>query len=360
MTSPLKLHIIGLRENLKGGRMGKIRVAINGFGRIGRNAFKIAQERNDIEIVAVNDLTSAEDLAYLLKYDSNYGTYAGEIKVEKNNLIINGNEIKIFKQADAKKLPWKEMGVEVVLESTGKFTTFEKAKDHLEAGAKRVVISAPSESPQIDTLMIGVNDDKIESSSLVVSNASCTANSVAAVLSILDEEIGVKKSMLTSIHSYTSDQPLQDAPSDNLRYSRAGAKNLVPTETGAISATAKAIPYFKNRLEGLAVRVPVSNVSISDLTILFERKVTVTELNDLFKKMADEPFYRGIIGVTDEPLVSTDFIGNSYSATIDLSLTKVVDGDLAKIMIWYDNEWGYSNRLVELVADIGRDLHRRG
>lgn len=340
--------------------MGKIRVAINGFGRIGRNAFKIAQERNDIEIVAVNDLTSAEDLAYLLKYDSNYGTYAGDIKIEKDKLIINGTEVKVLNQADAKKLPWKDMGVEVVLESTGQFTTYEKAKDHLAAGAKRVVISAPSNSPEIDTLMIGVNDDKIESSSPIVSNASCTANSVAAIMAILDEEIGVKKSMLTSIHSYTSDQPLQDSPSANLRYSRAGAKNLVPTETGAINATTRAVPFYKNRFEGLAVRVPTSNVSISDLTILFERKVTVQELNGLFKKMADEPFYRGIVGVTDEPLVSTDFIGNSYSAVVDLSLTKVVDGDMAKIMIWYDNEWGYSNRLVELVTDIGRDLHRRG
>ena len=340
--------------------MGKIRVAINGFGRIGRNAFKIAQERNDIEIVAVNDLTSAEDLAYLLKYDSNYGTYAGDIKIEKDKLIINGTEVKVLNQADAKKLPWKDMGVEVVLESTGQFTSYEKAKDHLAAGAKRVVISAPSNSPEIDTLMIGVNDDKIESSSPIVSNASCTANSVAAIMAILDEEIGVKKSMLTSIHSYTSDQPLQDSPSANLRYSRAGAKNLVPTETGAINATTRAVPFYKNRFEGLAVRVPTSNVSISDLTILFERKVTVQELNGLFKKMADEPFYRGIVGVTDEPLVSTDFIGNSYSAVVDLSLTKVVDGDMAKIMIWYDNEWGYSNRLVELVTDIGRDLHRRG
>ncbi len=340
--------------------MGKIRVAINGFGRIGRNAFKIAQERNDIEIVAVNDLTSAEDLAYLLKYDSNYGTYAGDVRVEKDKLIINGIEVKILNQVDAKKLPWKDMGVEVVLESTGQFTSYEKAKDHLAAGAKRVVISAPSNSPEIDTLMIGVNDDKIESSSPIVSNASCTANSVAAIMAILDEEIGVKKSMLTSIHSYTSDQPLQDSPSANLRYSRAGAKNLVPTETGAINATTRAVPFYKNRFEGLAVRVPTSNVSISDLTILFERKVTVQELNDLFKKMADEPFYRGIVGVTDEPLVSTDFIGNSYSAVVDLSLTKVVDGDMAKIMIWYDNEWGYSNRLVELVTDIGRDLHRRG
>ena len=340
--------------------MGKIRVAINGFGRIGRNAFKIAQERNDIEIVAVNDLTSAEDLAYLLKYDSNYGTYAGDVRVEKDKLIINGIEVKILNQVDAKKLPWKDMGVEVVLESTGQFTSYEKAKDHLAAGAKRVVISAPSNSPEIDTLMIGVNDDKIESSSPIVSNASCTANSVAAIMAILDEEIGVKKSMLTSIHSYTSDQPLQDSPSANLRYSRAGAKNLVPTETGAINATTRAVPFYKNRFEGLAVRVPTSNVSISDLTILFERKVTVQELNDLFKKMADEPFYRGIVGVTDEPLVSTDFIGNSYSAVVDLSLTKVVDGDMAKIMIWYDNEWGYSNRLVELVADIGRDLHRQG
>ena len=340
--------------------MGKIRVTINGFGRIGRNAFKIAQERNDIEIVAVNDLTSAEDLAYLLKYDSNYGTYAGDIKIEKDKLIINGTEVKVLNQADAKKLPWKDMGVEVVLESTGQFTSYEKAKDHLAAGAKRVVISAPSNSPEIDTLMIGVNDDKIESSSPIVSNASCTANSVAAIMAILDEEIGVKKSMLTSIHSYTSDQPLQDSPSANLRYSRAGAKNLVPTETGAINATTRAVPFYKNRFEGLAVRVPTSNVSISDLTILFERKVTVQELNGLFKKMADEPFYRGIVGVTDEPLVSTDFIGNSYSAVVDLSLTKVVDGDMAKIMIWYDNEWGYSNRLVELVTDIGRDLHRRG
>ncbi len=340
--------------------MGKTRVAINGFGRIGRNAFKIMQERNDVEVVAINDLTSPETLAYLLKYDSNYGTYTGNVKVSGDTLIVDDQAIKISAQADPKKLPWKALGVEVVLESTGELTNYKDAKGHIEAGAKRVVLSAPTKSPEIDTLMIGVNDDKIESSSEIVSNASCTANSVAAILAILDEEIGVKKSMLTSIHSYTSDQPLQDTPRETLRYSRAGAKNLVPTDTGAIDATIKTLPYYKDKFEGVAVRVPTSSASLSDLTVLLERDVTVVELNDIFKKAADEPFYQGIVAVTDEPLVSSDFIGNSHSAVVDLSLTKVVDGDLAKIMIWYDNEWGYSNRLVELVADIGRDLHRKG
>ena len=340
--------------------MGKVRVAINGFGRIGRNAFKIAHERSDIDIVAINDLTSAEDLAYLLKHDSNYGTYAEKVQFEKDKLIVNSKEIKIISQPDPTKLPWSSMGVEVVLESTGQFTDYGQAKKHLDSGAKRVVVSAPTNSSEIDTLMLGVNDDKIEASSPIVSNASCTANSIAPILAILDEEIGVKKSMLTSIHSYTADQPLLDTPRASLRYSRSGAKNLVPTDTGAIGAVANAIPYYRNKFEGLAVRVPNTSASLSDLTVLFERPTTVEELNNLFKKSAEEPYYQGIVAITEEQLVSSDFVGNSHSAIVDLSLTKVVDGDLAKIMIWYDNEWGYSNRLVELVADIGRDLHRQG
>ncbi len=340
--------------------MSKIKVGINGFGRIGRNAFKIANERNDLEIVAVNDLAPAEDLAYLLQYDTNYGTYSGKVEVTKDGIKVNDKIIKVLSQADNKKLPWEQLGVEIVLEATGKFTTYQKAKDHLAAGAKRVVITAPSSCKEVDTLIIGVNDDQVPNASKVVSNGSCTTNSVAPVLAILDEEMGVKKSLLTTIHSYTSDQPLQDEPRPNLRYSRAGAKNLVPATTGAIGATARALPYFTNKLDGLAVRVPTSSVSLSDLTVLLERRTSVDELNQLFSAMAKEPFYRGIVGVTTEPLVSSDFIGNSYSAVIDLSLTKVVGGDLAKIMVWYDNEWGYSNRAVELMADVGRVLHRQG
>lgn len=330
------------------------KIAINGFGRIGRNAFKIAFNRSDLEIVAVNDLTDTATLAYLLKHDSNYGAFEHEVSHDDQHLIVKGHKIKVLAEKDPAALPWKDLGVDVVIESTGFFTDVDGASKHLTAGAKRVVISGPTKSEGVDTLVLGANDDQVKGSTPVVSNASCTTNSLGAVMAILDSEFGVEKSMLTTIHSYTASQALQDAPKKDLREGRNAAENMVPTTTGAAIAVTKTLPQLEGKFDGLSVRVPTPVVSISDVTALLRRDVTVEEINDVFKKAAKEPFYQGILGVSEEPLVSSDYIGNSHSGTVDLPLTKVVDGNLVKVMVWYDNEWGYSNRLVELTADIAK------
>lgn len=338
----------------------KTRVAINGFGRIGRNAFKIAFERGDLEIVAINDLTDTKTLAYLLKHDSNYGTYEKKVDHDDSHIIVEGHKVKVTAEKDPSVLPWGDMHVDVVIESTGRFTDKEGAEMHIKAGAKRVVISGPTKSDGVDTIVLGANEDKLEDSTVVISNASCTTNSLGAVMAILDSEFGVAKSMMTTVHSYTASQVLQDAPAKDLREGRNAAENIVPTTTGAASAVALALPQFKGKFDGVSIRVPTPVVSISDITALLSRDTTVEEINDVFKKAAKEPFYQGILGVSEEPLVSSDYIGNSNSGTVDLLLTKVVDGNLAKIMVWYDNEWGYSNRLVEVVADAGRFMHKKG
>lgn len=338
--------------------MTKTRVAINGFGRIGRNAFKIAFSRSDIDIVAINDLTDTKTLAYLLKHDSNYGTYEKEVGFDETNIIVDKKNIKVTAEKDPSALPWKELEVDVVIESTGRFTAKEDAELHIKAGAKRVVISGPTKSDGVDTIVLGANDEKLEGATEVISNASCTTNSLGAVMSILDNEFGVEKSLLTTVHSYTASQVLQDAPAKDLREGRNAAENIVPTTTGAAIAVTKTIPSLEGKFDGLSVRVPTPVVSISDVTVLFKRNVTVEEINNAFKKASKEPYYQGIIGVSEEPLVSSDYIGNSHSGIVDLLLTKVVDGNLAKVMVWYDNEWGYSNRLVEVVADTGKNLHK--
>ncbi len=335
----------------------KTRVAINGFGRIGRNAFKIAFERSDCEIVAINDLTDTKTLAYLLKHDSNYGTYQHQVSSDDTNIIVDGKSIKVTAERDPSALPWADLRVDVVIESTGRFTKREDAEQHITAGAKRVVISGPSKSDGVDTIVLGANDDKLEGASQIISNASCTTNSLGAVMSILEAQFGVEKSLLTTVHSYTASQALQDAPSKDLREGRNAAENMVPTSTGAAIAVTLTLPQLKDKFDGISIRVPTPVVSISDVTVLLGKNTTVEELNDAFRKAASEPFYQGILGVSDEPLVSSDYIGNSHSGTVDLLLTKVVGGNLAKIMVWYDNEWGYSNRLVEVVADAGRMLH---
>ena len=337
--------------------MSQTTLGINGFGRIGRNAFKIAFERSDIEIVAINDLTDTKTLAYLLKHDSNYGTYQHDVTYDDQNIIVNGKTIKVLAERDPAALPWKDLGVEVVIESTGFFTDKEGAEKHITGGgAKRVVISGPTKSEGVDTIVLGANEDKIEGATEVVSNASCTTNSLGAVMAILDAEFGVEKSLLTTVHSYTASQAIQDAPKKDLREGRNGAENIVPTTTGAAIAVTKTLPQLAGKFDGLSIRVPTPVVSISDVTALLSRDVTVEEINEAFKKAAAEPFYQGILAVSDEPLVSRDYIGNSHSGTVDLLLTKVVGGNLIKIAVWYDNEWGYSNRLVELVADIGKSV----
>lgn len=338
----------------------KTRVAINGFGRIGRNAFKIAFARSDIEIVAINDLTDTKTLAYLLKNDSNYGTYDKKVSSDESHIIVDGHKVKVTAERDPAALPWGDMKVDVVIESTGRFTAKEDAELHIKAGAKRVVISGPTKSDGVDTIVLGANDDKLEGATEVISNASCTTNSLGAVMAVLDAEFGIEKSMLTTVHSYTASQVVQDAPAKDLREGRSAAENMVPTTTGAAIAVTLTMPQLKGKFDGLSVRVPTPVVSISDITVLFKRDVTVDEINDAFRKAAKEPYYQGILGVSEEPLVSSDYIGNSHSGTVDLLLTKVVAGNLAKVMVWYDNEWGYSNRLVEVVADTGKNLHKSG
>lgn len=340
--------------------MSATRIAINGFGRIGRNAFKIARERSDLEIVAINDLTDTKTLAYLLKHDSNYGEYGRQVTFTENELIVDGQSVKVLAEKEPQQLPWKDMNIDVVIESTGFFTDKEGAGKHLEAGAKRVVISGPTKSDGVDTIVFGTNDDKIASATPIVSNASCTTNSLGAVMAVLDAEFGVEKSMLTTVHSYTASQRLQDAPAKDLREGRNAAENMVPTTTGAAIAVTKTLPQLTGKFDGLSVRVPTPVVSLSDVTALLRRDVTVEQVNEAFKKAARDTFYQGILGVSEEPLVSRDFIGNSHSGVVDLPLTKVVGGNLIKVMVWYDNEWGYSNRLVELVADIGAVLKRAG
>lgn len=338
--------------------MSKIRVGINGFGRIGRSAFKVAFERNDIEIVAINDLTETSTLAHLLQYDSNYGEYRHDVSSNDEGITVNGQTIKVLSERDPSSLPWGELNVDIVIESTGFFTKSEDARKHLDAGAKRVVISGPTKSEDADTIVLGVNEEGVDEATHIVSNASCTTNSLGAVMSILDAEFGVEKSMLTTVHSYTASQKLQDAPAKDLREGRNAAENIVPTSTGAAIAVTKVMPSLKGKFDGISMRVPTPVVSISDVTALLSRDVTVEDINNAFKKAAAEPFYQGILAVTEKELVSRDFIGNSHSGIVDLPLTRVVDGNLVKVCVWYDNEWGYSNRLVELVVDMGRVLQR--
>lgn len=336
--------------------MAQTKIAINGFGRIGRSVFKIAFERSDLEIVAINDLSDAKTLAHLLKYDSNYGTYHRKVSYDKNGIIVDGKHIKVLAEGEPSRLPWGELDIDVAIESTGYFTLKHDAERHLTAGAKRVVISSPSKSEEVDTIVLGANEDKLASASAVISNASCTSNSLGSVMAVLDSEFGVQKSLLTTIHSYTADQMLQDAPSKDLRGGRNAAENIVPSSASAAIAVTQTLPQLAGKFDGLSVFVPTPVVSLSDITVLLGRDTTAEEINEVFRKAAKEPFYQGILGVSEEPLVSRDYIGSSYSGVVDLLLTKVVGGNLAKIMVWYDNEWGYSNRLVELTADVGHTI----
>ncbi|HSH18406.1 MAG TPA: type I glyceraldehyde-3-phosphate dehydrogenase [Candidatus Saccharimonadales bacterium] len=337
----------------------KTRVAINGFGRIGRNAFKVANERSDIEIVAINDLTDTRTLAHLLKHDSNYGLYHKEVTHDDENIIVDSHKIKVYAQRDPALLPWKDLDVDVVIESTGFFVDPAKARAHIQAGAKKVVLSAPAKGEGATTVVLGVNEDKLASSEDIISNASCTTNCITPVAAVIESAFGIEKAMMTTVHSYTASQALQDAPSKDLREARNAAENIVPTTTGASIAAGQALPALQGIFGGMSVRVPTPVVSLSDFVIITKRNVTVEEVNETFKKAVQEPFYQGILDVTEEELVSKDFIGNSHSAIVDLKLTAVVGGNMLKVVAWYDNEWGYSNRLVEVVADTGRLLHHK-
>ncbi len=333
------------------------KLAINGFGRIGRNAFKIAFDRKDLEIVAINDLTDTKTLAHLLKHDSSYGEYHHEVSYSDDELIVDGTHIKVLAEKEPANLPWSEYGVDVVIESTGFFVDPAKARAHIDpAGAKKVIISAPAKGEGAETIVLGVNDDKIASAPDIVSNASCTTNCITPVMGVLESHFGIEKAMMTTVHSYTASQRLQDAPAKDLREARAAAENIVPTTTGASIAAGKALPAIDGKFGGLSVRVPTPVVSMSDFVVLLKRDVTVEEVNDVFKAAAKEPFYQGILDVTDEELVSSDFKGNAHSCIVDLPLTAVVGGNMLKVVAWYDNEWGYSNRLVELTVDVAKTI----
>ncbi|MFZ1458402.1 MAG: type I glyceraldehyde-3-phosphate dehydrogenase [Candidatus Saccharimonadales bacterium] len=333
------------------------KLAINGFGRIGRNAFKIAFDRSDLEIVAINDLTDTKTLAHLLKHDSSYGEYDHEVGFDGTGIIVDGKHIVVLAEKEPANLPWDEMHVDVVIESTGFFVDPAKARAHIDpAGAKKVIISAPAKGDGADTIVLGVNDDKIASATDVISNASCTTNCITPVMGVLESHFGIEKAMMTTVHSYTASQKLQDAPAKDLREARAAAENIVPTTTGASIAAGKALPAINGKFGGLSVRVPTPVVSMSDFVVLLKKDVTVDEVNAVFKAAAKEPFYQGILDVTEEELVSSDFKGNAHSCIVDLPLTAVVGGNMLKVVAWYDNEWGYSNRLVELTADVAKTI----
>lgn len=332
------------------------KIAINGFGRIGRNAFKLAFERDDIEVVAINDLTDTKTLAHLLKHDSTYGTYHHDVSYDNNSIFVAGKQIRVLAEKDPALLPWGEFGVDVVIEATGLFVQPEKARAHINAGAKKVVISAPAKGEGAKFIVLGVNEHELTREDDIISNASCTTNCIAPVMAILEREFGIEKSLMTTVHSYTASQRILDAPAKDLREARSAAENIVPTTTGAAIATAKVIPSLVGKFDGLSVRVPTAVVSLSDITAVLKRNTTKEEINEVFKRAAADPFYQGILTVTEEPLVSTDFKGNSHSSIVDLELTNVVGGNLVKIVAWYDNEWGYSNRLVEIVADVAANI----
>ena len=332
------------------------KIAINGFGRIGRNAFKLAFERDDIEVVAINDLTDTKTLAHLLKHDSTYGTYHYDVSYDENSIFVAGRQIRVLAERDPALLPWGEFGIDVVIEATGLFVQPEKARAHINAGAKKVVISAPAKGEGAKFIVLGVNEHELTREDDIISNASCTTNCIAPVMAVLEREFGIQKSLMTTVHSYTASQRILDAPAKDLREARSAAENIVPTTTGAAIATAKVIPSLEGKFDGLSVRVPTPVVSLSDITAVLKRNTTKEEINEVFKRAAADPFYQGILAVTDEPLVSMDFKGNSHSSIVDLSLTNVVDRNLIKVVAWYDNEWGYSNRLVEIVADVAVNI----
>lgn len=329
-----------------------IQLAINGFGRIGRAALKIALEHPDtLQVVAINDLGDLQNLAYLLRYDSIYGRYVRSVVVDGDYLVIDDHKIKVLKEKDPAQLPWKAMNVDVVIESTGFFTEKEKAALHLQAGAKKVVISAPTSSPDVPTLVFGVNADTTNAQ--IISNASCTTNCAASVTAVIEKEFGIAKAMLTTVHAYTATQSLVDGPATkDYRRGRAAGFNIVPSSTGASEAIARTLPHLNGLFGGVSLRVPVPVVSISDCTFLIKKDTTVEEVNQAFKSAVENPEYKNAIAITDEPVVSSDFIGDPHAAIVDLSLTSVVDKNLIKVMAWYDNEWGYANRLIDQIIEV--------
>ena len=332
-----------------------VKVAINGFGRIGRAVFKNLLERgDDVEVVAINDITDAETLAYLLKYDSVHGRYGGEVTASDARLTVESKTVEVLAEKDPASLPWKELGVDVVVESTGRFRARADAQKHLQAGARKVIVTAPAKDPDI-TVVLGVNEDQIRPEHDVISNASCTTNCVTPVAKVVLDNFGFEHGLMTTIHSYTQDQALLDAPHKDRRRGRAAALSMVPTTTGAARATALVLPQLKGKIDGMAIRVPTPNVSLVDLTVEVEKPTTVDDVNRALKAAADGPL-KGVLAYSDEELVSADFNHSSYSAIADGTSTSVIDGTLVKVLAWYDNEYGYSARVADLVAYLGKFL----
>ena len=332
-----------------------VRVGINGFGRIGRNIMRAALADSNIDFVGVNDLTDAKTLAHLLKYDSVLGNLSATISGGTDSITVDGDEFKVFASKDPGALPWKDLGVDVVFECTGKFTDRDGAAKHLAAGAKKVIITAPAKKPDI-TLVMGVNDEQYDPATHhIISNASCTTNCLAPVVKVLNDSFGLKRGWMTTVHAYTNDQNLLDLPHKDLRRARAAAMSIIPTTTGAASAVGEVLPALKGRLDGISMRVPTPNVSCVDLVALFEKSVTPDDVNGAMRAAAAGAM-KGILQVEDAPLVSIDFRGNPHSSIVDSAYTKVMDGDFVKLLAWYDNEWGYSNRCIDLLKKVAKSL----
>jgi len=328
-----------------------VRVGINGFGRIGRNIMRAAMANKDIDFVAINDLTTTATLAHLLKYDSVLGNLSADVKATADGISVDGDEFKVFAQKDPAQLPWKDLGVDVVFESTGIFTNREGASKHIEAGAKKVVITAPAKGPDV-TVVLGVNDDVYDPAKHhIISNASCTTNCLAPLAKVIHAHFGIRKGWMTTIHSYTNDQNLLDLPHKDLRRARAAALSIIPTTTGAATAVGEVLPQLKGKLDGFSMRVPTPNVSVVDLNVLVDKKTTGQEVNDALRAAAAGPL-KDILAVSDAELVSIDFKGNPHSSIVDAAYTKVMDGDFLKLVSWYDNEWGYANRCVDLLTKL--------
>jgi glyceraldehyde 3-phosphate dehydrogenase len=330
-----------------------VRIAINGFGRIGRQAFKTALEHSKVQVVGINDLTDTATLAHLLKHDTAYGHYGKKVEFDENNIIVEGKKYPVFAQKDPSALPWGKLKVDVVLECTGRFTKKEDAMLHVNAGARKVIISAPAKGKDVPTYVMGVNGDKAKAEkSEIINNASCTTNCIAPVMAVLEETFGIEKAMMSTVHGYTADQNLQDGPHKDLRRARAAAANVAPTTTGAAKAVGEAIPSLQGIFDGVSFRVPVPTVSLSDITAVLKKNTTKEEINAALMKAEKSARFKGILTTTNEQLVSSDFIGNTASTIVDLSLTNVVGGNLVKVVAWYDNEVGYSHRLVELAETL--------
>lgn len=331
--------------------MSKVRVAINGFGRIGRLSYRAMLGKSEIEVVAINDLTDTKTLAHLLKYDSVHGKFAGEVGYDSENLIVNGQKIRIYAERDPKNLPWGTLNVDVVLESTGRFVDEAGAGGHITAGAKKVIISAPA-SGNIPTVVLGVNEHTLTGSETIISNASCTTNCLAPMAKVLDDAFGIEAGYISTIHAYTSDQSLQDAPHKDLRRARAAAYSIVPTSTGAAKAVGLVLPHLKGKLDGVAMRVPIPDGSLTDLTVVLKKPATKEEINAVMKAAAHGAL-KGILEYTEEPIVSIDIVGNTHSCIFDAEMTASM-GTLVKVVGWYDNEYGYSSRIADLIVKVGK------